>query len=563
MSIVVAGKEFILPQGIVFFEAQPPLRAADVSVGNCLVAGEVGGSVPFDILVNGQPPIANFTNPTEARAILKSGNGLESVIECFNEGASRVFFIRTQKSDTAKQATLNLTNALVTSLDFADFGNRISVAIDETGGNIVITLTQYTPGVAKTSGTGATAATTVLTDAGGALDTKGIVAGDLLHITAGSVAGSLGFYTVVSVTSTTVTVAETIGTVTGITYEVVPQTKITEVSDSLVATWANFVDFINGVGPIRQFIIATLTTAGTISADQIEAFLRGGADGVAAVQDVTDALALVVETNAQLRTIADGNSALFGILKSHITESRNAGILCMGYVGGLGTEDIATLKTNAAALDSDEMVLVAPANIDNKLDGTGPVVRAGWSLAAKVMGLVSSLDPAEPPTRKTISAVGINTSYTKSEKEDLQENGVLFVVDTPNGKRINKGVTTLQDNSALFVGTINPETPEISLRRIADAISSTVQNGVDGVLVGRNARFVLGAYEGFLKNTLADFRDNKGWLVDGEDATTGEPILAFEILRVFKEADSVKADVALLFADPINFVVMKGIILST
>jgi hypothetical protein len=206
------------------------------------------------------------------------------------------------------------------------------------------------------------------------------------------------------------------------------------------------------------------------------------------------------------------------------------------------------------------MVICTPANQDvDENENLGVI--GGWAVAAKIMGIAASLDPSEPLTHKIIQAVGLETTYNKSERIELQQAGVLVINQTQRGKEIQKGVTTLQDNTKLWTSGLNPKTPEISLRRIADAISMTVRNGYDGDFVGKTARYAKAALNGSLIATLEDFDKIKGWIVDGVDETTGEDIPAWEIYRIYKIADAWYTDVGLNFNDPINFVVFKGIIL--
>ena len=578
MSLVIAGQEYILPQGIAYFEKTPPLRASDVSVGNCLVCGDVGGGVPNDVEVNDLPPIYEFTNPTDAQAILKSGDGLEAIVEAFKHGASRVLFIRGQRTDgtvPAKQATkTDATDKLVfTSADYADFGNCLSVELDYDTSTVIVKLRLYNLGaqiVDALTASGASTAVSTLSDTGMAFDTKGIIAfdpatrtGDLLHVIDDGATGTKnGYYTIASFGASTIVINEVIGTLADVkSYEVVRISSVAlEQSPALTNTNAAVNAWIAATGPIRQYINSVVTGSYTIVADAAEGFLYGGANGAATAADVEDALAMCVAVNAQLRTIAYSDSSFFAKLKAHILEAANAGYKSLGFVGGLYDDTPAEIEAYAVALDDDRMVVCAPAPQDYSLTSVLRVFDM-WRTAAKAMGVAASLDPAEPLTHKNITAVGLNAVYTQAEREALQQAGVLFVQQTPAGKQINKGVTTLQDNDQLWTGGVNPKTPEISLRRIADSISTTIARGTGSDIVGHNARYAGAALGGYLTATLEDFKNNKGWIMDGVDAVTGENIPAYTIYRIYKVADAFYADVALNFADPINFVVFKGIIL--
>jgi len=578
MSIVVAGKEYIIPQGVAYFEKTPPARAADVAVGNCLIVGEAGGGVPYNVNVNDLPPIYNFTNPSEAKSILKSGDGLTSLLEAFKHGAQRVFFLRTQSSAgtvPAKQAEFDdTTNKIkIESADYSDFGNRISVEHDWTSGTpdtVVTTLRLYNLGeIIVAQDTADSSATTVLTDSGKGFDTLGLVAfnattkaGDLLHIIDDNSTGAKnGYYPIASWDANTVTVTVALGTLTSPVYEIVRVASVeSEVSDAMADDNATVNQWLNGMGNIRQYITSQVTGTAAFSADVAETFLYGGADGEADSTDVETALSKCVTTNAQLRHVASSDSASFGKLPAHIIEATNAGYKSIGFVGGGTADSVSTIKGYATTFDTDRMVVCAPANQDRDLNENLGLI-GGWAVAAKVMGVAASLDPAVPLTKKKIQAIGLSAVYLQSEREELQEAGVLVVQQTPDGKEIQKGVTTLQDNTNLWTSGVNPKTPEISLRRIADAISMSVARGTGRDFVGQNARYAGAGLEGYLEATLKDFEENKGWLVEGEDADTGEKIPAYEIYRIYKVADAFYADAGLNFSDPVNFVVFKGIIL--
>jgi len=578
MSIVVAGKEYIIPQGVAYFEKTPPARAADVAVNNCLIVGEAGGGVPYNVNVNDLPPIYTFTNPTEARAILKSGDGLNSLLESFSHGSQRIFFLRSQSSAGTVPATQaefdDATNKIkIKSADYADFGNRLSVEHDFTTGapdTVITKLRLYNLGaviVAKATAT--SSATTVLTHTGKGFDTLGLVAfnstnktGDLLHIIDDNSTGAKnGYYPVVSWDANTVTVAPALGTLTAPIYEIVRVASVEiEESDAMAVDNATVNQWLNETGSIRQYITSEVTGTASIALDVAETRLYGGADGEADATDVETALSKCVSVNAQLRHIASSDSAIFGKLPAHITEALNAGYPSIGFVGGASADSVATIKGYATTFDNDRMAVCAPANQDRDLNNVLGLI-GGWAVAAKVMGVASSLDPGVPLTHKNIQAVGLSSVYTKAEREELQQAGVLIVQETPDGKQIQKGVTTLQDNTNLWTAGLNPKTPEISLRRMADAISSRVARGTGRDFVGQNARYAGAGLEGYLEATLVDIRDNDKWIMDGVDETTGEPVPAYEIYRVYKVADAYYADAGLNFSDPVNFVVFKGIIL--
>jgi len=176
-------------------------------------------------------------------------------------------------------------------------------------------------------------------------------------------------------------------------------------------------------------------------------------------------------------TVVTTDSTVHGLLSTHVSARSAVNKERIGIVGCGASETVGTYSTpttivgRAYSLNSDRMILTAP----------GVSTLSPKFTAAKVCGLLASVDVATPLTHRSISATAIETKFSSSEKDDLITYGVTAIEEVPSGRRVIRGVTTAQDLSS----TTEHPFKEISTRRIADYVNKSVRDSLESVYIGK------------------------------------------------------------------------------
>jgi hypothetical protein len=169
------------------------------------------------------------------------------------------------------------------------------------------------------------------------------------------------------------------------------------------------------------------------------------------------------------------DASVHALLSAHCDTNSNNRRWRMGIVGNEIGESVGNTTTGiikrAYDLNSSRMVLVAPGS-----DG-----ESGASTAAKVAGALAGVDVATPITHRTFGISSLDRKFTDTEKDDLITYGVCAFEESPQGRRVIRGITTVQDISA----TQEDPMKEISVQRIADYISYNMYVNLEGLFVGK------------------------------------------------------------------------------
>jgi len=142
-------------------------------------------------------------------------------------------------------------------------------------------------------------------------------------------------------------------------------------------------------------------------------------------------------------------------------------------VGAIGTTN--SYVDRAYNMNSERMVFVVPGT-----DG-----KSAAYTAAKIVGKAAGVDVATPLTYQTITASAIEKKFSESEKDTLVQYGVLAIEEVPAGRRIVRGITTVQDPS------ITDEDPfkEYSVLRIRDYVNSNLRSILETTYIGKKGVF--------------------------------------------------------------------------
>ena len=207
--------------------------------------------------------------------------------------------------------------------------------------------------------------------------------------------------------------------------------------------------------------------------------LASGSDGTPlSVSDWSTALNLyITEFVNILHPAGSTDATVHALFQTHVetysTQKRErtaiVGAAATDPIGDVDTEN--SLVYRAYTMNSDRMVLVAP----------GTDQESGAYTAAKVLGLAAGNDVATPMTYKTITATSIAVKYTESEKDTLVKYGVCTIEEVPQGRRIVRGITTVQDPSEFVEDTFK----EYSTLRIKDYITDNVRTILETTYIGK------------------------------------------------------------------------------
>ena len=265
-------------------------------------------------------------------------------------------------------------------------------------------------------------------------------------------------------------------------YDTSTGTVSTETWDNLLDGTA-IVDAINnGVGKIAgsSLVEASVGTNPSLVPDNIGfTSLAGGADGLSPVlANWQAALDLYNEETVDvLHPAGTSDETVHALFKAHCVERSNKRYERICILGGALGEAAGNISTPDTAvyraynLNTARAVLVAPGTDDE----------APYFTAAKIAGAVASADVATSLTRRTINATSIETKYSDTNKDDLVTYGVLTIEEVPQGRRVIRGITTIQDTS------LTQESPykEITTVRIADYVNNVMRTNLEGIYIGK------------------------------------------------------------------------------
>lgn len=152
----------------------------------------------------------------------------------------------------------------------------------------------------------------------------------------------------------------------------------------------------------------------------------------------------------------------------------------IGVVGGAANYSIFDHQDSAKALNDERMVFVAPASWQLKFlksDNKEYTANVDGSYAAvAVAAAAARRDPAEPLTRKQITALTPLVNYNPTQQNVLAASG-LMVLDTKAGvTRVRHQLTTAYNASI--------ESKELSVVQLRDHVSVILRNNLEAEYVG-------------------------------------------------------------------------------
>jgi hypothetical protein len=150
------------------------------------------------------------------------------------------------------------------------------------------------------------------------------------------------------------------------------------------------------------------------------------------------------------------------------------------FTGGDVAETTDRTKQRAAMLNSSRVVLAYP-GVYHKSFNEGKSALAPYFTSAMLAGRVAGVDASEPITFDYFNLVALERDLVAGDPEidDLNTSGVATLERVQNGGiRLVQGVTT-------YIGTNNTLYREISVRRGADKLASTLRKAMEDAFVGK------------------------------------------------------------------------------
>lgn len=471
--------------------------ANPAATGRVIVLGASEGGAP--------DTLTWFTDSNGAKAILRDGDALRAMSMIFNPsnqeaGAPFVGFVRTQ---AATKAEYDATSGKIVSKDYGTYVNNINVQVEdgtdanstkitvnsgddnEVHDNLDLALTiQYV---------GSAVASMIAVTAGVVTGTSGPTTG--LENTDFSFDTSLVTYNTVT---KLVTAINALGDWDCSIYKNAPGgagSLAGSVLNTLVATDAKAAALELLAYPhISKYSLDTFSAFvdGTVEVDgdkltntaQWEPLIGGTAPAVTPT-DITNALSLVEDANAQLIWIDSETPSDHALVTAHCVANQYWREAVYGIAASVTAAAAITATVEAAALINSARASLVACGIDEfAVDGSGVEAVAPKFFAAKVVGLIAGQPVQEPITRKVFTAQGLQFEFTKAQREALIQGGVLAPRKMDGlGLVVNQGVNTLQNNVNQW-DTNTDTSPEISLNRSAGDFNKGMLVAADKTFVG-------------------------------------------------------------------------------
>lgn len=458
-----------------------------LSVGNVLaLVGRSDGGVPGTAIRIG--------SPSQARALLRGGEGLKAVEKAFDPSAqtgapAEVVFVRV---NPAVQASLFLKSAdaadviTLKSTDYGLYTNQIKVKV-EAGTNRGVKLsTQLGDDYYVKDDVYRNAFTVHYT--GAEASAVLTIDGDqvILQAPSGSTVADIdlnAFPTVQQVVDRINTlpgfaasVADgnaNAATLNGLDYLVAQDVKTT--AFTVTADLQAAVDWFNGQA--EGFVTATrVPGVGKPPAAMNWTYLAGGSDGVVTNQEWSDAFDEVLQSvDCQWVVPLSGSDAIHAMADSHVAYMSNVARMERRAICGtaLATSDDDGL-VKAKALNSDRTSLVHLGFYDYDANGALKLYEP-YILAALLAGAFSGSNPGTALTNKALKVRGLERKLRNPTDTDrLITGGLLCVEDTATGYKVVQSITTWLIND-------NYNRVEVSVGVALDFVSRNIRNALDSL----------------------------------------------------------------------------------
>ena len=555
MSVFFNGRLLISPATASLVD-DTAMRNRNLTVGNILAL--VGTSE------GGQPNTAlRFGSPSEARAVLRSGNLLDAVERAFDpspqtNAPATVVAVRVNPA-VQSAYMLQAGGVDVVNLQATDYGlwtNQIKAKV-ESGTNSGKRLTTQVGndyysqddvhrdafsivyGGAEASARMTVTGTTVTLEAPNSTVVATI---DLnSYNTVRKLVDRIN--AVASFTAAVLDGNDEKVVLNGLDY--VTNQDVKTATHTATANLQAIVDWFNGVG--EGYVTATRQAAiGAVPDNIAWTYLSGGSDGTVTSTEWANAFTALQLEDVQWVVPLSSDASIHAQADTHCAYMSNVARMerrCL--VGGAAAQAIADVKTAAKALNSDRTSQVYPGFWDHNHAGT-LTLYPSYMTAALVAAAFAGSNPGTALTNKALKIRGLEARLRNpTDTDGLIEAGVLCVEDTPRGYKVVKSISTWLVNE-------NYNRVEVSTGFAVDYTARNVRNAVDDLRGAKGTPAILAEAASRVETALRELARPEPMgpgVLAGDEANP-----AYRNIQVSLEGDVLRIEFECSPVIPINYI---------
>jgi len=295
-------------------------------------------------------------------------------------------------------------------------------------------------------------------------------------------------------------------------------------------------DIVHQINKLSQLV--TVSVSGTVSNSPTTS-LTAGTKGTAPSSWV-QYFDTIKKNFSDMLVVLSSDPGIHAEAMAHVAQMENRNQKQMLFTGGATGETVAQVKQRAMQLNSSRAVLGYPACF-HKAYNDGKVALPAYMTGAMIAGRVAGVDPAEPITGDYFNLISLENDLVAGDPDidDLITSGIATLERTGNGGiRLVQGVTT-------YLGSNNSLYREISVRRGADNISSTMRQTMEKTFVGQKMPATPSAVQTVAITVL-------------EQAVKDKEIAGYQNIQVVFQGTIVVVSYEVAPIEPINFILVTS-----
>lgn len=295
-------------------------------------------------------------------------------------------------------------------------------------------------------------------------------------------------------------------------------------------------DIVHQINKLSQLV--TVAVSGTVSNSPTTS-LTAGTKGTTPSSWVPY-FDTIKKNFSDILVVLSSDPGIHAEAMAHVAQMENRNQKQMLFTGGATGETVAQVKQRAMQLNSSRAVLGYPACY-HKAYNDGKVALPAYMTGAMIAGRVAGVDPAEPITGDYFNLISLENDLVAGDPDidDLITSGIATLERTGNGGiRLVQGITT-------YLGSNNSLYREISVRRGADNISSTMRSTMEATFVGQKMPATPSAVQTVAITVL-------------EQAVKDKEIAGYQNIQVVFQGTIVVVSYEVAPIEPINFILVTS-----